>query len=465
MESRMGNRRAIQTIVLIGVFMSVLDSVIVSVALPNITQYFRVSISSSQWVMTTYPLVETALLIVFGKLAERTGKAWMFTGGLIVFTLSSLACGLSTSLEELIAFRIVQGIGASMLFSISVAIIFETSPHEERGRRMGIMGGVVAVASMVGPAMGGFIVGSLGWEFIFFVNVPIGLVSFAIALKVMKWPEVRVRNKFDLTGTVLWVVSVTSLLIMIGQISNSGSFDLMAMAWAVLMVSTLAGFIIWERRSRSPLLDITVFHIRRFSLACTSMTMFFVTTTMVTILAPFYFEGVLGYSPEQVGIFLIVIPAVMMIGSPLIGRAYDRSHWRHFTMTGHMLRGISYFLLAFAFLQENIYLIVASFFLIGIGGSLFQSPNNIEVMATLPREKTGVASSITATARNLGISLGPAIATLLLVLQLGPGVGMGGFDPNMAADLTNASAVALTVAGMISMAGAVISWSGNRTER
>ncbi|OPY31996.1 MAG: putative transporter [Methanomassiliicoccales archaeon PtaU1.Bin124] len=448
------SRKYIQLIVMTGVFMSVLDSMIVNVALPNITTYFSVNLSESQWVMTTYPLVETALLIVFGKLAERTGKGVMFTAGLGVFTAASLLCGIATSLPELIVFRILQGIGASMLFSISVAISFEVSLPKDRGKMMGIIGSVVAIASMVGPPLGGFIVGSLGWQFIFFVNVPIGVVATLAAVKLMRFPEVKGKTRFDLVGAATLMLAATSLLLMVGQLADTGTVNVLSLAWLAVFIASLWAFIYWERKTDKPLLDISIFKVRRFSLACTSMVLFFVTTTMISILAPFYFEGVMGYSAEGVGLLLMVIPAVMMFGSPLVGRLLDKRPRPHYTMLGHAIRGIAMLILAFAFFSSNVYVAIIAFFLIGLGGSMFQSPNNMEVMSALPREQTGVASSVTATARNLGISLGPAIGTVLLVFQVGQ-------DILISPSLASAAALALVIAGIISFIGAMVAHAGH----
>ena len=149
------DRNLILVVVLAGVFMSVLDGVVVTIALPNITSYFHVGVAESQWVVTTYPVIETAFTIIFGKIAERTGKAKMFTAGLITFTVSSLLCGVSGSLEMLIAFRAVQGIGAATPFSIVAAIVFQVFRHEDRGKVMGLLGSAVAVGMLAGPAICG----------------------------------------------------------------------------------------------------------------------------------------------------------------------------------------------------------------------------------------------------------------------------------------------------------------------
>ncbi len=167
-----GDRYIVLAIVMTGVFMSVLDAVALNIALPAITSYFQVTVADTQWVVTAYLLAQTCFLIITGKVAERVGQARMFTFGLAVFSTASFLCALSSSLNQLIAFRVLQGLGASMLFSVSMAIVFRTFGPNERGKAMGFLGSTVAVGGMLGPVIGGLLVGTLGWQSIFLVNVP-----------------------------------------------------------------------------------------------------------------------------------------------------------------------------------------------------------------------------------------------------------------------------------------------------
>ena len=463
--ARSGERRKyiILAIVLTGVFMSVLDSVVVNIALPNITNNFSVRVSDSQWVITIYLVVQTSLLIVFGRIAEYTGKAKMFMMGLALFTVSSFLCGVSGDLAQLIVFRIMQGIGASMLFSIAAAINFQTFSHQERGRVMGFLGSTVAVASMVGPVLGGFIVGSLGWRYIFLINVPIGLVALLFAIRMLKLEEkCEDRLRIDYPGAALWITSVVSLMMFLGQVASEGNVTLTGAAYAGIFVAMIICFVHWEKRAKLPMLDISVFRVRKFTFAGISMMMFFASSVMVSALGPFYFEGVLGYSPEQVGLIFMVLPAVMVFGAPITGRMYDRTHSPYYSPIGHIIRGASLFLMAFAFVSTNFVLVLVAFFLMGIGSALFQSPNNTEVMIALPREKAGTASSMSATLRNLGLALGVTVGTIMLTVQMGT-VNVSTISGGAGAtDLANAVGVIMVVSGLVSFAGAVLSLKGNK---
>lgn len=195
------NRYAILAVVLAGVFMAVLDGVVVAIALPTITAHFGVNLDSTQWVITAYLLTMTVLLLPAGRISEYTGRAPLFVAGLTLFTLASAACGFAPSLADLIGARIVQAVGGAMVFSISNALIFEAFPVAERGRALGYLGSVVAIGSLASPVVGGGLVEALGWEYVFFINIPIGMMVVAAALRTLPRAHVRPdRFSFDLPG-------------------------------------------------------------------------------------------------------------------------------------------------------------------------------------------------------------------------------------------------------------------------
>lgn len=438
--------------------MSVLDSVALNIALPAITSDFGVSVAQAQWVVTSYLLTQTCLLIVAGKISERTGQARMFTVGLVVFTISSLLCGLSINLTQLVFFRVLQGIGASMLFSVSTSIIFLSFDVTDRGKAMGFLGSTVAVGAMLGPVIGGFLVGTLGWQSIFFVNVPTGTVAALAAVKILKIDEYLVdKLDMDLPGTALWIISMSSLMLMLGWLGQDGVLTRPIIIAFIVFIISLISFIRRESTTSSPLLDISVFKVKRFTLVGLSMIMFFLSMSMITILGPFYYEGVLDFDPTIVGLIFMVMPAVTMLGAPLVGKMYDSKRFRPYTITGHLIRAGSFFLMAYGFLILSPLLTVVSFFIMGIGSSLFQTPNNTEMMLALPREKSGLASSIQATARNLSMAMGISVATILMTLLMGSmdyGAISGG---PLVGELARSVAIATVFSGVISIVGAAIS--------
>jgi MFS family permease len=263
----------------------------------------------------------------------------------------------------LIAFRAVQAVGGAMTFSISGAILYAAFPPDERGRAMGFLGSTVAVGSILGPALGGLLVDSLGWPFIFFINVPIGGVLIAASIPLLRGQESRrsAPSRMDWIGAAL-----------------------------------LAG-----------------------------MLLAFVSTFMMNISGPFYFQGVMGYTPSQVGLVFLVVPAVTVIASPLSGWLFDKRYWKHYGRLGMAVVALCLLALGLAALRIDFRRMIPLFAVLGLGSALFQSPNSTEIMNAFPREKAGVASSITATVRNLGMTVGTSVATLLISAQLA-GTGYAG---------------------------------------
>lgn len=412
-------RYIILAIVLMGILMSVIDGNVVSIALPTITQHFNVDVAISQWTITAYLLTMTALMLVFGKVSEYTGKTRLFIIGFIIFTLSSLACGLSQNMEELIAFRVAQGFGAAMVFSISGAIIYEVFPVDERGRAMGFLGSTVAIGSIAGPVLGGFMVDTLGWEYIFFINVPIGIILVSLALKYLKISEYKVETfKMDWKGSALLIVSMSSLILFLGMLADQVSLNYVLAALAIIFIASSAAFIYREKHFAHPLLDLSIFNDKKFTLPAVSMILFFIGNFMLIIVGPFYFQGVMGYTASQVGIIFLISPIIMVFGSPIFGWLYDKHYSKYYAFAGMGIVSISFILLGFVAKRADLALIIFAFIISAIGGSMYQSPNNTDTMSAVPRKKLGTASSVTSTMRNLGMALGVSLATILISLQL-----------------------------------------------
>ena len=268
LESGSKNRYIVLLLVLTGVLMAVVDGSVVSIALPTITEYFLVSIAQSQMIMTSYLVTLTSLLMIFGKVAEYVGKARLFFLGIALFSFSSLACGISTSLNLLVLCRIIQATGAAMMFSISSAIIFQAFPRGEQGRAMGYIGATVAIGSILGPTLGGFIVDLLGWKYIFLINVPIGIIQLLLSSRYMRIEDIRSSSfEVDWIGAVTLITFIVSLMAILGQLSISFTFQPAILALALIFLGSLAAFVINESRHKAPLLDLSIFRYRMFVLA------------------------------------------------------------------------------------------------------------------------------------------------------------------------------------------------------
>jgi EmrB/QacA subfamily drug resistance transporter len=418
-EDTAQGRSIVMLLILTGILMFVIDGSVVNIALPTITAYFQADMAQSQWVITSYLVTVTSLLIVFGKLSEFTGKTKLFLAGFALFTLASVACGLATSLNMLILFRAVQAVGAAAAFSISAALIFEIYPAKERGKAMGYIGSTVSLASIAGPMLGGYIVDFFGWHYIFLINVPIGVVLLGLSARYMKLKEERVKHlRIDWLGAIGMIAFVVSLMMLLGELAECFSISAYVIAYSFIFLASLVAFVIHESRHEEPLLDMSIFKVKKFVLPNISLILFIVSSFAVFILGPFYFQGVMGYTPSQVGTLFLIVPAIMAVGSPLGGWIYDKYHYKYNSALGMLIVVASLLTAAYSFRSVDERAMILSFALMGIGNALSQSPISTEIMSGLPRSMLGTASSLSSAVRNLGMALGVSISSILLTQQL-----------------------------------------------
>lgn len=410
------NRYLILGIILIGMFMSILDGTMVSIALPTVTSHFHVNLAESQWVVTGYLLAMTGLFIFFAKVSEYTGKARMFMAGWAIFTISSLACGLSPGLNELALFRIAQGVGASMVSGVAGAMIFLAFPPAERGKAMGLFGVVFGAGALIGPGLGGFIVDHLGWQYIFLINVPIGVILLGLALKYLRVPEVTAKRfEMDWIGAVSLFTAVITLMLLCGEVAKGLAVTAFMMAYAMAFMLSAVAFLFRESRCEKPLLDLSIFSNTKFTLPVVSSMLLYVAISIATTLQPFYFELVMGYTPSQVGLISMVVPLFLMFSAPAGGALYDKRRPRFMAAAGLTICALGFVVMGYGIMAVNFWLIVAGFVLRGIGSGFFSSPNSVEIMSALPKEKTAIASSVQSTAIYMAMMLGVALSTILLM--------------------------------------------------
>lgn len=447
----------IRVVVLAAIAMAAIDGIVVAIALPTLSRSFAADVAHSQWIITAYLITETSLLLIFGRLSEYTGKRTLFLAGLILFTASSLACGFAASLWELIAYRVCQACGSAMIFSISWAILFEIANPDDQGRTMGYIGAVTAAAGIAAPILGGLLTETLGWEFIFLINVPIGILGVILFLRYFPAKDQERREiVMDWPGSATMVLSLIFIILFLVELSSSLSWSWSAGACLFISLISALVFFIVERRSPNPLLDLSIFRNFGFSLPNVATVCFYMALFMVNLLAPFYFEEVMGMTPSRVGLVFLIAPIVMIIASPVSGWLYDQKFSRALPVAGIMLTGVSLVLLGYAALAQDLPAIILLFIPLFVGAALFHSPSSTDIMRALPLERAGLASSVSATIRNLGMTLGVCVSAILLTLYLESAGYTGPVQDAIPSVLAGAISSILIVAAALCGAGAIL---------
>ncbi|MFW6070010.1 MAG: MFS transporter [bacterium] len=393
----------------IGIFMATIDGSIVNVALPTLVRDLQTTFNVVQWVVLAYLLTQATLLLGVGRLADMKGKKPLYSGGFVVFTAGSVLCGLAPTVGLLIAARVVQAVGASMILALGLAIVTEAFPAGERGKALGVAGSTVSVGIAVGPTLGGLLIDALSWHWIFFVNLPVGIVGTWLAWRYV--PDVRPAGgqQFDYGGAATLFAGLLALLLALtlGQDLGFTAPPMLALfaAFAVLLLL----FIFLEQRHPQPMIDLRLFRNPLFSVNLVTGFMTFVAIAGAIILNPFYLELVLGYGPAQVGLMLSVVPIALGITAPISGSLSDRLGTRPITVVGLLILVLGYLTMSTLTTETSTFGFIVRFLPVGIGMGVFQSPNNSAVMGSAPRRHLGVASGLLAITRTLGQTTGIAV--------------------------------------------------------
>ncbi|MCZ7392089.1 MAG: MFS transporter [Candidatus Methanoperedens sp.] len=394
----------------IGVFMATLDGSIVNVALPTLTEYFKTDITTIEWVVMAYLLTITALLLSLGRISDMIGRKAIFAGGLAIFTIGSGLCAISATENQLIFYRVVQGIGAAMLMATGIAIITHAFPPRERGKAMGLIGTVVAIGSMAGPVAGGFLIENVGWQSIFYINIPVGIFGTAMALTVLRKDETTSGQTFDIPGALALFISLMSLLLALSQGQESGWLSGYIILLFILSIVFIIIFIHIENKARHPVMELSNFRNKPFAAANISALISFTALYNVILLMPFFLQNELKYSPEGVGIVFLAVPLVMSVASPFSGWLSDRTNSFLLSSIGIGISSVSILWLGFLTPTSGSIDVVLRLALLGLGMGLFQAPNNSIIMGSLPKEKIGIAAGTLGTMRNMGMVIGVAVS-------------------------------------------------------
>jgi len=402
--------RIILFAVALGTFMGPLDGSVVNIALPTISSDYKVTLATVEWVVMSYLLMTSSLLLTFGRLGDLYGHKNIYLRGFIVFTFGSLLCGVAPSILMLIIFRGVQAIGAGMMMSMGPAIVADITDPRERGRSLGVIAVAVSVALTTGPVLGGFLTSYFGWRSVFFINIPIGIAGSFLAYKVIPVQKSNGVQPFDIPGSVMFFLALVSMLFSLSNAEKMGWNNPVIIGLLAGGIILLFIFIFFESRTPYPMLDTRLFKNRLFSMGNLSALMSFIAMNAVILIMPFYLQQVLNLSPSQAGFYLIPMPLVTMIVAPVSGIISDRTDTRYVSSLGMAIMATGLFLLSRLKGDSDAASIVTALVLLGLGSGMFQTPNNSAVLGTVLPNRRGIASSMLAVMRNTGMVLGIAVS-------------------------------------------------------
>jgi len=402
--------------------MSTIDASIVNIAIPHISRELRVPMNQAEWVVSVYLVLICALLILFGKLSDQVGRIPIFQIGTLVFVTGSLGCGLATSLPILLMTRALQALGAAMTMSTNFGIITQIFDRSEHGKALGINSAFVQVGNIAGPGLGGLMLAVANWHWIFFVNIPIGLIAFLFGRKQfpssqLNWSKVDI----DWTGYATFSTMIIAFFVAIYWGQGVGFDHLGVISLLVLALVLGVIFVRVEQRVATPLIDLHIFHNQAFSIGITTAMLVYMVGYFNNVIMPFYLQETLGLSAALAGIILMAVPVLNIISAPTGGVIGDHIGAER----------ISFYALFIFLIPEIIFILVQPSWSIlwlvlglasyGIANGLFQ--NNPMIMGNAGQAFQGVAGSIAALARNLGMTIGLSLATSLLYFRISQEAG------------------------------------------
>jgi EmrB/QacA subfamily drug resistance transporter len=443
-----------------GLFMIMLDNTVVNVALRTIQSDLHMSVSSLEWIVTAYALTFAAFLITGGKLADLFGRRRIFVLGLVVFSLSSLACGLAPNAGFLIGARAVQGIGAALMNPATLSIITATFPPKQRGQAIGIWAGVSALALAIGPLTGGLITEKLNWNWIFFVNVPVGALAIVVSqFAIRESRDTSAEQSVDLPGLVTSIGFLFSLSYALIEGNGHGWTSPEILGLFVAAAVLLAVFVLLEHRQRLAMLDLSLFRIGAFAGANVVAMLVSLSMFGVFFFVSLFIQNILGYSPIQAGAMFLPMTSLVIVVAPLAGRLSDRLGSRWLMGGGMTLVGGSLLLYERVTVHSDFWTLLPAMILGGVGMAMTMSPMTSAAMGAVPVDKAGVGSGVLNSFRQVGGSLGIALMGAIVAAYLHHPAR----SPAAAQDYVNGLHAGFAVGAGITFAAALVAVVAVRT--
>jgi EmrB/QacA subfamily drug resistance transporter len=416
------DRRASRLILLnvcIGQAMVGLDQRALLVALPTLTESFHTAFTTIQWTILIYDLMLIGLVITMGRLGDLFGRRRFYTAGFLLFVGGSALCGISQSPAQLIIFRALQAIGGSMISANGRAIASTAVPHEERGKALGLTSTAFHIGFLSGPTLGGFMIDTIGWRWIFYINVPIGLWGAYLAWKVIAETKDEKRaESIDFLGAFFLLLTNALFIYAVDQLPRLGwkhPTVLMSLSFSGVALALL---LLAELRSKTPILTLSLLRNRLFSAGILSLLFVAFTQVAINFLLPFYLQNLRGFSPAQVGWIIVADSIIIMFIAPIAGWLSDRLGSRLLCTVGCIFIAVAQLLIANLGLDSSLFRIIFPLAISGLGWALFNSPNQSAILGSVPIDKVGAASGMTATTARTGGAMGVALSATLFAYIL-----------------------------------------------
>lgn len=436
----------------LSMLLSSLGTSIANVGLPTLVQTFSASFQNVQWVVLAYLLAITTLIVSVGRLGDLTGRRRLLLGGISLFTLASMLCAIAPTLGLLIAARVVQGLGAAIMMALTMAFVAEAVPKDKTGSAMGLLGTMSAIGTALGPSLGGILIASFGWRSIFFINLPLGLISLVLAYRYLpadRQSSTPERPRFDHLGTLLLALTLGAyaLAMTIGR-GHFGVLNGLLLLAAVIGT----GVFVWvEANAKSPLIRLAMFQNPVLS-AGFAMSALVTTVVMATlVVGPFYLSGALGLDTAHVGLVMSAGPIVSALTGVPAGRVVDRFGAHRMSVAGLIGMVLGAIILPLLPTRFGIPGYIAPLVVITAGYALFQAANNTAVMTHILPDQRGVISGLLNLSRNLGLITGASVMGAVFALGAGSNPLMTASSESVATGmrLTFAVAAVLVIIALI----------------
>ena len=445
-----------------GIFLDSKEGAIVVVILPALVNELQADFTLVQWVVLSFTLTKTAIILSVGRLGDMIGKRPVFLGGTVAFLIGSVMAGLAPNIELLLLFRVVQAVGGAFATALSMGIVTEIFPASERGKALGLFSAAVSIGGVAGPFLGGILLEFLSWRWIFFVGFPFSCVSFFLAWRYLPGANPGGRQRFDWTGSFLMTVFLLTFILFLTFGNRFGYRSTAMLGLFALSLLALALFIQTERRVKDPLLDLSIFRNAQFSLNLSMRFVSFIVIGGVYLLLPFYLTNLLLLDPVVVGLLLTTTWISFGIASPFAGTLSDRFGYRRIAGAGLILMAFGCYTVSTLSVDTSIPGYVLRVSALGLGMGLFQSPNNSAVMGSVPRERLGVVSGINVIGRTLGRTSGIAALGALWASRVtayaGPDYLRSVTEAAAAAQIAALRDVSLTALAIVALALFLSGW-------